>query len=384
MNILKFPNFNIPGMYRIILLITAGCFFTIAAMAQRDTTKKQSINITSSFKPVLRNAVKINFSGSQLLADTSTSVRPYMVPAQNLFYAYQPISLKPLALQQDSNLYLGNRNYIKAGFGNYSTPYVKAGLSFGNGKTALLNLYGTYISSKGKIKNQDYTEFEGKATASYFTKKFEVYGSGSVGQRNYFLYGYDHGLYDYKKSDIKQHLQDITIRAGIRNTNITEYRISYNPNVELNIFSNYTRLNETTVIVNAPVEKKFGDNFAVKVEAKADLTNYYTKAVIPNNYNFSNNVIQVSPSLVYSSPNFSINGGLTPTWNNSKFVWLPNVYAEYQLKQNVFMIQAGWVGRYIKNTYRNLSAMNPYLATITSQTNTKEVEFYGGIKGRSL
>ena len=380
MKILKFPNFNKTNMSGTILLITAGCFFSLCAMAQRDTTK-QSINITSSFKPVLRNAVKINFSGSQLLADTSISVRPYIIPAQNLFYAYQPIALKPLALQQDTNLYLGNRNYIKAGFGNYSTPYVKAGLSFGNGKTALLNLYGTYISSKGKIKNQDYTEFEGKATGSYFTKKFEIYASGAVKQRNYFLYGYDHAVYDYKKTDIKQHLQDITIRAGIRNTNVTEYRINYNPNVEFNIFSNYNKLNETTVIVNAPVEKKFGDNFALKVEAKADLTNYYTKGFLPINYNFSNNVIQVSPSLVYSSPQFSINGGLTPTWNNSKFVWLPNVYAEYQLQQNVFMIQAGWIGRYIKNTYRNLTAMNPYLAPVTSQMNTKEVEFYGGIKG---
>jgi len=367
-------------MYRYILLITAACFFSLALKAQRDTTK-QSINITSSFKPVLRNAVKINFSGSQLLADTSTTVRPYIIPAQNLFYAYQPIALRPLALQQDTNLYLGGRNYVKAGFGNYSTPYVKAGLSFGNGKTALLNLYGSYISSKGKIKNQDYSQFEGKATASYFAKKFEVYGSGSVRQNNYFLYGYDHTLFDYKKEDVKQHFQDINVTAGIRNTNITEYRISYNPSVSVNIFSNIGKLNETTFAVNAPIEKKFGDNFALKVEAKGDFTNYFTKGYVANNYNFNNNVVQVSPSLVYTSPKFSINGGISPTWNNSKFVWLPNIYGEYQLKEKVFSLQAGWIGRYVKNTYRNLTAVNPYLATITSQTNTKEVEFYGGIKG---
>ena len=380
MDILKFLHFKKKSMYKSILLIAAGCFFSISLLAQRDTTK-QSISITSSFKPVLRNAVKINFSGSQLLADTATSVKPYIIPAQNLFYAYQPIALKPLALQQDTNLYLGGRNFVKAGFGNYSTPYAQAGLSFGNGKTSLVNLYGSYISSKGKIKNQDYVQFVGKASGSYFAKKFEVYGSASVSQNRYFLYGYDHSLYDFKKDEVKQHLQDITIKAGIRNTAINEYRISYNPNVELNLFSNVDKLNETTIIVNAPVEKKFGDNFTVKVEAKGDFTNYYTKGFIPNNYNFSNNVIQVSPSLVYYSPKFSINGGISPTWNNSKFVWLPNVYAEYQLQEKVFSVQAGWVGRYIKNTYRNLSSMNPYLSPLTSQTNTKEVEFYGGIKG---
>src|SRR6476660_7953802 len=105
MNLLKFSKPNIHGMNKNVVLIVAMSLVTLAATAQRDTTQK--INITSSFKPVLRNAVKINFSGSQLMADTSTTVKPYLIPSQNLFYAYQPISLKPLALQQDTNLYLG-------------------------------------------------------------------------------------------------------------------------------------------------------------------------------------------------------------------------------------------------------------------------------------
>jgi hypothetical protein len=62
-------------------------------------------------------------------------------------------------------------------------------------------------------------------------------------------------------------------------------------------------------------------------------------------------------------------------------VWLPNVFAEAQIAQNAFSFQAGWVGRYTKNTYRNLSDINPYLAPVTSQLNTKEIEYYGGIKG---
>lgn len=380
MNLLKSLHVKNSGMYKYILLISAGYFFCQAGMAQRDTTK-QTINITSAFKPVLRNAVKINFSGSQLLADSATSVRPYIIPSQNLFYAYQPIAIKPLALQQDSNLYLGNRNYIKAGFGNFSTPYIKAGLGKGNGKTALVNFYGSYISSKGKIKNQDYSQFEAKATGSYFTKKMEVYGSAGVKQDDYFLYGYDHLLYDFKKADLRQHFQDIGISVGVRNININDFRISYDPNIAVNIFSNFGKLNETSIVVNAPVEKKFGENFALKVEASGDFTNYFTKGYLSNNYNFNNNVVKVSPSLVYYSPKLNINVGLTPTWNNGKFAWLPNIYAEYQLQEKVFSLQAGWIGRYVKNTYRNLVAINPYLATITSQTNTKEVEFYGGIKG---
>lgn len=364
---------------RSVLLLLAAIFCVFETTAQKDTTK-QSINITSSYKPVLRNAVKINFSGSQLMADTSTTVKAYNIPSQNLFYAYQPVTLKPLALQQDTIAELGGRNYIKAGFGNYTTPFVKAGLGFGDGKSYLVNFYGSFISSKGKIKHQDYAQFDAKATGSVFTKSNEIYGSASMGRQDYLLYGYDHNVYDYKKSDVKQQLQDITIRAGIRNTNVTDYRISYNPSVEFNVFTNIGKLNETTFIIDAPVEKKIGESFSIKLAARADLTNYFTKGFIPDNYNFNNTVVQVSPAIVYNSGLVKIHAGITPTWSNSKFEFLPNVYAEVQLKEKIFMIQAGWIGKYNKNTYRNLSAINPYLATLISQTNTKETEFYGGIK----
>jgi hypothetical protein len=80
------------------LLLIACCLLSVATFAQKDTTKKgTTIDITSSYKPVLRNAVKINFAASQLNADTSKPKMNYVVPAQNLFYSYQPISLKPLA-----------------------------------------------------------------------------------------------------------------------------------------------------------------------------------------------------------------------------------------------------------------------------------------------
>jgi hypothetical protein len=362
------------------VLFAAGCFLYLPLMAQRDTTRKPSIDITSSYKPVLRNAVKINFSGSQLNADTARPSLAYTIPAQNLFYAYQPISLKPLALAQDSNLYLGSRRYVKAGFGSYSTPYLNAGVSFGDGKTSLVNLYGSYISSKGDIKNQDYSQLNVKATGSYFMAKNEVYGSLALRNDDYYLYGYDHKLYDFEKADIRQQFQDVTATAGFRNTVSTPYRINYNPNVQVNFFTNTDKASETNIMVNVPVEKKFGENFSLAVDFKGAFTNYTTKGFIPNNYSFNNNLIQFAPSLLYSKPLFSINGGITPAWNNGTYVVLPNIYFEAQLKEKVFMLQGGWVGRLTKNTYRHLTDINPYLLPVFSQENTKEIEFYGGIK----
>lgn len=353
----------------------------VAVSAQKDTTKKTStIDINSAYKPVLRNAVKINFSATHLNADTSRPVLNYNIPPQNLFYAYQPIPLQPLALEQDTNLYLGLRNYVKVGYGNFATPYVSAGFSFGDGKKFLANVYADYISSKGKLLYQDYSKLNIKASGSLFLPTNEVYAAVDVKMHENFLYGFDSSIYKYSKKDVRQQFQDFGFNIGIRNTKTGEYGINYNPNLQVNSFTNVNRLTETSFVLNLPFEKQFGEAFSFRVDGKADITSYNTKSMLPN-VKINNNVYQVAPSIVFSTPRVSINGGIIPTWDNGKFVWLPNVFAEAYIAENVFAFQAGWVGRYTKNTYRNLSNTNPYLAPFTAQLNTKEIEYYGGIKG---
>lgn len=365
---------------KIIITGLIFCLLGFASFAQKDTTKKQTIDITSSYKPVLRNAVKINFSASNLNADTSKSLLFYNIPPQNLFYTYQPMSLKPLALDHDTSLELGLRNFLKVGIGNYSTPYVSAGFSFGDGKKSLVNLYADYISSKGKIQYQDYSQLNVKASGSYFTERNEVYGSAGISQNDYYLYGYDHLVHTYNKVDLLQRLTDIKLKAGMRNKDVNETGINYNPNVEINIFSNQNKLTESSLIAEVPVEKTIGDVFSVKVAVKADITSYSTKNFLPGDVKLNNNIFHIAPELIYATPLLSIHGGVTPTWDNGKLSVLPNIYGEAQIEDKPFLVQAGLVGRFIKNSYQILSAINPYLATISTQQNTKEIELYGGIK----
>lgn len=369
---------------KIILSTSIFCFLVIAAKAQpgRDTTKPQSIDINSAYKPVLRNAVKINLSGTILPSDTTLPTFSYKIPAQNLFYAYKPITLKPLALDQDTNLYLGNRNFVKLGFGNFATPYVKAGLSLGDGKQSLLNFYVDYVSAKGSaIQYQDYGVFNAKAAGSYFMPKNELYASVDVGLQKYNLYGYDKLLYPaYTKNDLQQSFQDITIKTGIKNTIATETGVNYNPNIEINVFNSRNKLTETSVVLNLPFDKVINDNASARIEVRADLSNYTTKNIIPNNINIKNTIVQIMPSVNLYNDNFKLHVGVTPAWNNNKYEILPDVFGEAKIKDKIFSVQAGWIGKLQKNSYRNLSMQNPYLAPMLVQLNTKETEIFGGIK----
>ena len=131
-------------------------FAALLLSAQKDTSGKGGIDIVSSFKPVLRQTAKINFGAAPAPVDTTKAKLNYDIPTQNLLFAYQPGTLKPLAMDIDTSGAFDNSSYIKAGFGSLRTPFVQAGISLGDGKTAGLNIYAKHVGSDGKREYQKY------------------------------------------------------------------------------------------------------------------------------------------------------------------------------------------------------------------------------------
>ncbi|HVE61314.1 MAG TPA: hypothetical protein VNA26_05825, partial [Chitinophagaceae bacterium] len=142
-------------MRPIVLLFLS--FLLVVNSSAQDTIRKREVNVSSTFKPTLKEAAKINFNASPAITDTTRPRLQYEIPNQNLVLAYQPGSLKPLALNVDTGGRWDNYNYAKLGYGSLKTPYFETGLSIGDGNTAGLNIYARHISSKGKIKFQDYS-----------------------------------------------------------------------------------------------------------------------------------------------------------------------------------------------------------------------------------
>ena len=353
------------------------CCFFIAARAQNDTSRRQTIEITSSYKPVLRNTVKINLYASPITADTSRPRLTYNIPPQNLFFTYQPVSLKPLALDADTTLQLGDRNQLKVGFGSFTTPYVAGAFSFGDGKKNLLNVYGNYISSRGSIKNQDFSELKVRGDGSIFTPKSEIYAHAAFAQHEYYQYGYDHTLDSFSKSDVRRSYQDLSAGVGLRNIAVNDLNFIYDPHLELHTFSRESKATETTLLLTLPAEKKFSDAVSVKVTATGNFDKYQIKN---STLQVTNNLFELTPEFVYYGDRFTFHGGVTPAWNNSDVTILPNIYAEAQLQKNVLIVQAGWIGNYIANSFRTLSGENPYMQDPTFLNNTKQRQYYGGIK----
>lgn len=357
------------------LIICMGAAFTVSAQ-KKDTTR--SVDITSSFRPVLKAPAKLAFNATPPSADTTRPRLQYDIPNPNLLFAYQPGSLKPLALAIDTNVAFGNSNYIKAGFGSLRTPYVQAGFSFGDGNTAGLNIYARHVSSQGKKEFQDFTNTQVKLSGFYKTAgNLELNASLGMKQDRTYKYGYLPETLSFPKDSIRQRFQTISARLAARNLESTEFGLNYAPEIRIDIFGDHIKNNESNTVVNLPLEKTVGKDFAVNLGVTFDLTR-----LSPDNKSAVNNTIwYLSPSVVYKSTTLRLQGGIRPSWDNSTFKMFPNILAEVGTDDQRFTFQAGWTGYVRKTTFQYLASQNPWLWAPGELRNTWIEERYAGFKG---
>jgi len=364
---------------RLLLMLVLGMLSFQMTYSQRpDSSKIKAVDITSNFKPVLREAAKINFNATPPSADTVKPKLQYEVPDPNLLFAYQPGTLKPLALQVDSTAKFDNSSYIKVGFGSLKTPFLQAGISFGDGNTAGANIYARHVSSQGKRDYQDFTSTYFKLSGFYKTaKNIEWNASLGMGQDKTYKYGFLPESLSFNNDSLRQRFQTISARAGLRNIYKTEYGLSYSPELKIDIFNDHLKNNESNTVLNAPLRKTLGKEFAVDLGVTFDLTR-----LSPNSKSAINNTIwYISPSVLYKKNNVRLQGGIRPSWDNSEFKMFPNILAEVGTDDNRFTFHAGWTGYIRKTTFQYLASQNPWLWAPTSLSNTWIEERYVGFKG---
>ncbi len=364
-------------------LIIAFLFFGVNANAQnaKDTTPAtQIIKVKSTFKPVLPVSQKEVFYATPPGIDSSKPVLSYNIPSQNLFFSYQPVPLKPVAMNINNTTIWENNNYIKIGYGNYKTPYASAGFSFGDGKSTSLGVFADFIGSSGKLKYQDFSKINVSAQGSKTTPTgFEFKSKLSYNLNSYNYYGFNNSLYNFTKNDVDHKLQTIAFTAVVRNTIPTEYGLNYNPTIQASIFTDNNKASETNFLIDAPLSKNIGKSLSFKIGAKADFT-FHKSPVLNQN----NNIFYVSPAVLYKTAKLSINAGVTPAWDNGTLNVLPDLTADFQIKQGKkYVAQVGWLGYFNKGTYQNWSNTNPYISQPTSLFNTKVEERFIGFKGTS-
>ena len=359
--------------------ILSAIFFSIGTMAlAQDSTKAKEVNVTSQFKPTLKEAAKINFNATPPAADTTRPRLQYSIPNQNLALGFQPGSLKPLALEVDSGGNWRNESYVKIGYGNFKSPLVQAGVSFGDGKNLGLNIYAKHNAAKGDIPYQDYSNSEVDFNAFLKSAKNLQWNVRFGGQKEiYNKYGFQPKTIVFPEDSIEVKYQTWRGRVNFHNIKRTDLGLSYSPEIKIDAFNDQLNNSESNTYINLPLQKTLGNGVEVNVAATANLSRYK-----PNDKDgIANNYFYISPSVLFGKENLNVSAGLRPSWDNGEFKLLPNFLVEFKTANFPFAFQVGWTASLRNSGFQYQAGLNPWIWAPETVNNTRVEERYLGLKG---
>ncbi|MFY8003894.1 MAG: hypothetical protein ACOVNR_03595, partial [Chitinophagaceae bacterium] len=343
-----------------------------------DTLIQKEVLITSSFKPSLRNAAKINFNAATPLIDTNRIPLTYFIPSQNLFFNYQPVALKPLAYIVDTTYFKQNSGYIKAGLGNFSGIHAEFAKGFTDKKQNEYTINAKYLQAKGSMPLQNWKNVTLHTTAQWQMpqKALLQMQAGFAGNYRY-AYGFDPTVLTPDATLLAQNFNHFYVNANLIPLKKTDYGLEWIPSVKTAIFWDNKKGTEVNFDAQVQLNKVVKDVFKLFIIPKASLTTLNTP-----NKNLSNNLWSIESGIAYQSDKFQFYGSALPIGDNKQFYLLPNIRVETNIASDKFVFYGQVKGDIQKNNYLHLATFNPFVQQLDTFFNTRQLALAAGFKGK--
>jgi hypothetical protein len=365
-----------------LTIAVAGLTATASAQQKADTTlKSATIEVIQSYKPEVKQAPKPVFIAELPPRDTARPNLKYEVPQQTLYYTYSALPLRPLALGKDTTE-LPFQNYLKLGGGNFSTIYFDAGVGSLRGRNYESAIHLHHLSQNGNIKNQKVSLSGLEADGTLHSKSYDWHLSLNGTRDQYYFYGYDHDLYNYKSDTLQQVFTGVEATVDMKNNRPNKWGIDFHPAVTGYIYGDHYSTKERSIGFDIPLSK----DIDTSLQASVGLRGVFT-TLSNSRADWGNNVFQITPRLDFHKGNFTGRIGLYPTAGSYySLLLLPDVEASYRFPNSMLSITGGWQATLRQNTYRQLTGSNPYLfppsqyPLFYQMRQTKTDEVFGVIK----
>lgn len=349
----------------------------------KDTSdlKSATIEIVQSYKPEVKQAVKPELHADLPPVDTSLVAMNYDVPPQSLYYSYNALPLRPLALGRDT-VTEKLINYVKLGGGNLSTILLDAGITSWKGRNFYTVFNVRHLSQAGSLKYQK-SSMTGADADGYIKGENLLWHVGVGVQYNkFYQYGYDHTVLNYNADQIGRKFFGINATIDAQNRD-DDKAFGYHPYINLRTYNMNTAIGSNTSEYN--VTAKFPFTYTVDTALKlgialngafSKMNNSLSNSDQPNNY------VQLAPTIDFKKGLFATRIGLSPTVgaNNVLYV-LPDMNVSFRLiRKSQMLFSLGWDGKLRQNTFEQLSTINPYMTVSKGVAQTHTDEIYGSLQ----
>lgn len=290
---------------------------------------------------------------------------------------------RPLRLKQEdiSKIY---GNYVSAGFGNFSSPYLNAWVNTKRDKNRFLGAQLYHRSfGKGPVddKNSASNATNIKVFGQTYTKLVTTNLFVDYENLGGYFYGYTPGT-EVVRDTIRQNYNIVSIGGAISNTKPSDFNF--------NLGGSFSYLTDKYEASESDVALNFNSYYTLSEKSKITLSSTYDLIARKDSLVDAKprHLFKVSPSFAFTPiDNLSISLGATAVLDNdtirSKSLhFYPNVKANYLVSQNV-NAYASLTGDMEKVSLHTLSRENLWLnANIGVFHTNKTIELNTGLKGK--
>ncbi len=374
-----------------IFLLISGIIFS--QKKKKEKLDTEEITVIKPYTPTVSDAYKIKIDPKI----DSVEINPkkeisYSINSIPVASTFTPAKGKAKTLQRPpkERFY---KNFISAGYGNFSTPIVEI---FAHGNTSNYNDFGgflNYHSSGGGIDdiklNDDFLDLN----VDLFYKQTERYFNWQANAGLDHLVSNWYGLSDdinfnntvIKSIDEKQSYSELYLGGEIEFFDA----LVHGGKVNFSKFFDLEESKENYGLISGLVDFPVGNEMMY-----TELSLEFLNGNFENNFLQTDNIkytffnIGFSPSFEVLRDNLTLKLGaklyysLTNTDEGSKFYAYPNITASYNISDEFFIAYAGIIGDLDQNSYKNFVKVNPFVSpTLNIKRTSQQYNAYIGFKG---
>jgi hypothetical protein len=372
-----------------LLMLLVVALETGSILAQ-DVPKDEEVTVVAPYQPTVADANKISLSPripeERLIKPEFTyniKTKTYESPI-----VLEPIKPAKIAGESVTELY---KNYIRAGIGNYWTPYIEFYANKLRSKKNAFGVHAKYLSSFGGIKDYAFpgtSVFGVDGYGKKFFKQHTVSGEVAYKRTGVHFYGFkpnDFPQYDLEKNDYKQAYNLVEMKAGLESNYVDDDKLHHSLEFKYHYLFDKFEAQEHNVGFNAGLNKNtaffsFSENEKLGVDAGVDY--YFDKDSIAD---VNQGIIRFDPYYSLGFEQYYFKVGLKmdlESGSTSYFHVYPIIRAEVQVVKDILITYAGIFGEMMPNSLRSMSDENPFInSTIEKRFSNNKFSQYGGLKG---
>ncbi len=367
-------------------IVLCGVFLSLASVGQnhRGSSLNKDLTITKErsieLPEVNRNYEKVTYDVPQ--SEVSAQTYDYVEVPGEMSKLDMKIRVRTLNPDELSKIY---GNYIKAGFGNYITPYLEGHF---NSKRSDKYAYGVHVrhlsSARGPVDYARSGVNNLGVYGRYFLNKVTVDGDLSWQRQRFNYYGFDQVLAPEVDEDTLKLVYNL-LKAGLKFT-------SADPEAELNykVGLNYFHLGDNRDSKENEFLLNYEGGYRIDNDKAVNLSGEYSYSSRSYIDNFARHFFQIRPTVVFSQERYKLEAGFTAAYTSdttfrSRFHLYPVLRGDYHVLPDQLMVFAGIGGETRRNTWRTFVSQNPWLLNGVALSNTNNtLDIYAGLQGNAL